>query len=77
MHINAILNLNSPQTTSSELSKFRSEYEGLVRGFISLNQDIENAVFIFAAVLLRKLPVKIRDNINREGKADFRISRVL
>ena len=70
-HLHAVLDLNSPPATSCELSKFRSGYEGHLRGLKSLNQDIENTVFVFAAVLLRKLPVKIRDNINREGKADF------
>ena len=69
-HLHAVLDLNSPQPTSSELRKFRSEYERHLRGLKSLNQDIGTAELVFEAVLFRKLPVKLRD-INREGKSDF------
>ena len=32
--------------------------------------EVESAGFVFAAYLLRKLPIKIKDNLNRAAKSD-------
>ena len=70
-HIHAILDMNTCKPTAKEVGKFRSLYEGHVRGLKSLGADVEAAGFVIAAVIIRKLPAKIRDNINTENKSDF------
>ena len=47
------------------MSKFRSVIESHIRSLKVLGDDTENAGYVFAALLIRKLPVKIRDNLNR------------
>lgn len=69
--LHAIFDLKSPQPTATELSQFRSNYEGHIRGLRALGAKVEEAGFVLAALLIRKLPIKIRDNINREGRNDF------
>ena len=69
-HIYAILDMNTCKPTAKDVGKFRSLY-GHVLGLKSLGADVEAAGFVIAAVIIRKLLTKIRDNINRENKSDF------
>ena len=69
-HLNAIIDLKPPGPTGMELSSFRSSYEGHLRALKSLKSDVESAGFVFATLLLRKLPSVVRDNMNREGRKD-------
>ena len=41
-----------------------------IRSIKLLGADTESAGFVFAAIILRKLPAKLRDNINRAEKVD-------
>ena len=68
--LHAIFDLKSPSPTSSELSKFRSSYEGHLRALRSLGCNIVESGYVFAAILLRKLPPQIADNINRANSSD-------
>jgi hypothetical protein len=70
-HLNNILDLSSPKATSRELGQFRSGFEGHLRGLKSLKMNIDDAGYLFSTVRIRKLPIRVRDNINREGRADF------
>lgn len=69
-HLHAILDLPTPRYTSTELSAFRSSYEGHLRGLKSLGKDIDAAGFVLTSIILRKLPLTIRNNMNREGRKD-------
>ena len=74
--LNAILDIESPQPTSESLDQFRSTYEGHLRVLKSLGTDVEGAGFVFAHILLRKLPASTRDNISRaNGTEVWTISR--
>ena len=71
-HLHAIFYLKLPHATSLDLSQFRSVYEGHLRGLKTLGVNISESGYVFAALLILKLPLKIRDNINRAAKSDFR-----
>jgi len=68
--LHAILDIASPEPNSTSLAKYRSAYEGHLRGLQSLGCDIESAGFVFTTILLRKLPKRSFDNINRANKSD-------
>ena len=57
-HLHAILDAKPPNATASDLRKFRSLYEGHLRGLRSLGADIDSAGYVYATILLRKLPSK-------------------
>ena len=69
-HLNAIFDIQGPQCNATELSKFRANYESHLRSLKALSVEVESAGFVFAAYLLRKLPIKIKDNLNRAAKSD-------
>ena len=68
--LHALFDLEGPKPTSSALSKFRSSYEGHLRALRSLGCNITESGYVFAALLLRKLPDRIADNINRANNTD-------
>lgn len=68
--LNALFDLKSPQPNSSSLSDFRATYEGHLRALKSLGTDTVNSGFVFAELLLRKLPSETRDHINRAHKSE-------
>lgn len=69
--LNSLFNLKTPIANASDLSKFRSAYEGHLRGLKSLGADVEAAGFVFSELIISKLPTKIRDNLNRAHKSDM------
>ena len=69
-HLNEIFDMTEPGATSTELSKFRSDIESHICSIKVLGTDTESAGFVFAAIILRKLPTKLRDSINRAEKVD-------
>ena len=69
--LHAIFDLNPPSPTAKALGKFRSLYEGHLRGLKSLRANVEEAGYVFSELLIRKLPSRIRDNLNRANKSDF------
>ena len=68
--LNALFDLSSPDPTAESLSEFRSDYEGHIRVLKTLGTDVEASGFVFAHLLMRKLPITTRDNLNRANKAD-------
>jgi hypothetical protein len=68
--LHAIFDLKCPKPTASGIRHFRSLFEGHLRGLKMLNANIEDAGYVFSAILIRNLPMKVRDNINRAGKKD-------
>ena len=68
--LNALFELETPDQTATSLSNYRSSYEGHLRALSSLGPDINGAGFVFAELLMRKLPVSTRDNINRANKKE-------
>ena len=70
-HLHSILDAETPNPIAKDLRRFRSVYEGHLRGLNSLGANIDAAGYVYAAILIRKLPTKVRDNINREGHSDF------
>jgi hypothetical protein len=69
--LHALFDLTKPNSNSKDLSRFRSLYEGHLRGLKSLGADVNAAGYVFCELLIRKLPNKIRDNLNRANKSDF------
>lgn len=69
-HLNAIFDIKKSDCSSAGLSKFRAVYENHLRSLKSLNVEVDKAGYVFTAYLLRKLPDKIRDNINRCARSD-------
>ena len=68
--LNAIFDLEAPLPNSKSLSKFRSNYECHLRSLSSLGANIKESGYIYAELILRKLPSITRDNINRTFKED-------
>ena len=68
--LHAILDLEVPEPTSKGLSKFRSSFEGHLRAIKALGCDIEASGYVYATILMRKLPKRIFDNINRANASD-------
>ena len=68
--LNALFDMASPEPTSISLSDFRSTFEGHLRALKSLNCDINAAGFVFAELLLRKIPSVTRDIISRTSNTD-------
>lgn len=66
--LGALFDLKSPPPTAAGLSEFRSAYEGHLRALKSLKCDINSAGYVYAELLLRKLPQKSRDNITRANR---------
>ena len=68
--LHALFDMDSPQPNATALGRFRSQYEAHIRGLRSMGANVEEAGYVLAAILLRKLPVKITDNINRASKSE-------
>lgn len=68
--LNALFDLKSPNDTSSSLGAYRSAFEGHLRALQSLGSNITDSGYVFAELLLRKLPKKTKDNINRAHRKD-------
>lgn len=51
------------------MRKFRSLYEGHLRGLKSLGADVDSAGYVFSELLIKKLPTKVSDNLNRAQKS--------
>ena len=67
--LHALFDLPSPTTTATSLGRFRSQYEAHIRGLKSLGANVNEAGYIIAAIILRKLPRKIAENINRASNS--------
>ncbi|KAA0200953.1 hypothetical protein HAZT_HAZT003521 [Hyalella azteca] len=67
--LDAILDLPSPTPTVADISEFRSQYEGHLRSLKSLGCNIVEAGYVFAEILMRKLPRETRDHLNRAHKS--------
>ena len=63
--LNALFDLEHPDATSESLSNFRSAFEGHLRVLKAQGSDVDSAGYVFAHLLLRKLPMSTRDNLNR------------
>ena len=68
--LHAILDLQAPEPTSTGLSKFRSSFEGHLRALKSFGCDIDASGYVYATILMRKLPKRVFDNINRANASD-------
>lgn len=68
--LSALFDLSTPSATVDGLGEFRSNYEAHLRSLKSLGSNTDEAGFVFAELLLRKLPISTRDNINRAAKSD-------
>ena len=68
--LNAIFDMDAPNPTCADLSKFRSLYEAHIRGLKSLGANIMEAGYVFAALLLRKIPGRLLDNMNRARQSE-------
>lgn len=66
----ALFDLVPPQTNSSEVGRFRSQYEAHLRGLQALGANIKESGYIFSALILRKLPARVQENINRASSSD-------
>ena len=66
----ALFDLVPPEPNSTELGRFRSQYEAHLRGLKTLGANIRESGYIFAALLLRKLPPTVRNNIGRASQSD-------
>ena len=69
--LNAIMDMKSPESTAQSLRDYRSSFEGHIRVLKSLGANIEDAGYVFAHLLIRKLPNTTRDNISRATKTDI------
>lgn len=69
-HLHAIFDITEPSCSSTELRKFRASYESHLRSLKALDVEVDQAGFVFVAYLLRKLPSKVRVNLNRAAKSD-------
>ena len=70
-HLHSLFDLKGPGNNASDLSRFRSSFECHLRGLKALDTKVEEAGFVFVALLLRKLPPRIRDSINRSAKSNY------
>ena len=70
VRLNALFDIQPPLPTLSSLSDFRSQYEGHLRVLKSLDMEIDSSGYIFAHMLLRKLPASTRDHLNRANKSE-------
>ena len=70
-HLHALFDLESPLAASDDLAKFRSAFECHIRCLKVLGTKVEEGGFIIVALLLRKLPSKVRDNINRTSRCKY------
>ena len=68
--LHAVFDLDPPEASSTALSRFRAAYEGHLRALKSLGCNITDSGYIYAALLMRKLPRRLADNINRATNSD-------
>ncbi|KAL7639011.1 UNVERIFIED_CONTAM: hypothetical protein RMT77_010545 [Armadillidium vulgare] len=67
-HLHAIFDLESPSPMPASLMKFSSDFEYHIRALKSFKTDIEDAGFVIATILNRKLPAETWNNINRTNR---------
>jgi hypothetical protein len=70
-HLYHIFDIPSPGESAKELSQFRAEYESQFRALKVLAIDVDAASHVYTALLTRKLPLRIRDNLNRATKSNY------
>ena len=68
--LNAIFEMTSPEPTEESLSSFRANYEGHLRALGTLGCNVTDSGYVFAEILLRKLPPITKDHINRTNKTE-------
>ena len=68
--LHAILDIEPLKPNHMDLGRFRSQYEAHIRGLKSLGANVVESGYIYAAILLRKLPRRVADNINRASTSD-------
>ena len=61
--------MESPLPTST-VAKFRSLYEGSLSAQQSLGSKITKAGYVYAEILIRKLSMKTKNNINRANNTN-------
>ena len=66
----ALFDLVPPEANSTELGRFRLQYDAHLRGLKTLGANIRESGYIFAALLLRKLPTTVQDNIRHASQSD-------
>ena len=68
--MNALFDVNAPHPTASSLADFRLTFEGHIRVLKALESNTKESGFVFAHLLLRKLPTTTRDNLNKAKRTD-------
>ena len=68
--LHAIFDMRNPTPNSASMSDFRASFEGHLRALASHGCDIKASGFVFAELLLRKLPLVTRDHLNRTNRVD-------
>ena len=66
--LNALFDMPMSDSTIASLRSFRSTFEGHLRVLKSLESNVKDAGYVFAQLLLRKLSITTRDNLNRAYK---------
>ena len=69
-HLNELFDLKTPLPTANGISDFRASFEGHLGALQSLGSNITESGYVFAELLLRKLPAITRDHINRTNQTD-------
>ena len=69
-HLKELFDLKCDNASSSELKKFKAKFTCHLRGLKALNENVDEASFVFTELLERKLPPKIRENMER-GKTEY------
>ena len=63
--LNALMDIPPALPTVNSLSDFRATYEGHLRALKSQGCNVKDAGYVFAEILLRKLPDITKDHLNR------------
>ena len=69
-HLDILFDLKFEHSNAEGLENFRSTYENHLRGLKAMNLNIDDSGWIFAALLMRKLPNYVKENIKREHNKD-------
>lgn len=67
-HLHTLLDISSPSHTAVDLDNFRSTFECHLRALYQLRPDIKNSGLLLSTILMRKLPIKVRENMSRASK---------
>ena len=63
--LHALFDLEIPSESSIGLRNFRANFEGHIRALHSMGANVNESSYIICELILRKCPLKIRDNIGR------------